>query len=748
MAKEKRTKPCSNCKQLKVKCEYSADLPCKRCIFQGVESSCHFIAKLPSIRFSLIANNNFLPSPAFPQIEGLPRALNGDIRLPTSSLPIQTSILPPSILPNQGLPPPVNQPPKHEILTKTIAQESPPVIHSDKLWKSSMESKLNSFDTKFNDLFDALRQNQEALSQEREISKRYAFQNEVLLRNSLQTQSEPASRGQTPEVEAYAKRVLEDDLSQRKKQKPVSFLRESTDFRDTVLTIDEARELFQFFDNNISQQLFGFEIKRFSMDVIWETSPILVCAICTIAAMHYPAVKIASKQEELQLHLQRLCAELLFKGKPKTEAEGFNAIVALTLCSFWLSDSQRFTGLALQLAKEFGFNRRRPAQKAESLTEKDRLKLWYLLYVLDGQQSMSLNRDSLFSADDFLVSHSRDLLLPAKSKQITAAPNDKKVVEKTPAEPLPPSAVLTDLRLVSQVEYNQALSEAFKGNAWELLAPLALGIPSKSNLELDKWMVSWTVLLAPISNGAVWLSKSTLIYYNFAKMHINSGVIRRLQIDTGDRAVVFPNWDKYRQVADEETVQTAPQQEDSSDDEDDFIKNTELSAADVPMLHLDIAVNAARTVLNLVLNDTDILNNLKYVPVHIHIMLYYAAMLLVSPPSETQDVAFFSSVMASLGVVKALHRRMLANLPVDKSFGHQLLSSLEDVISERSRSLKNEINAADLDSSVKTDLLNQLSQILSSLQIETLPDSPISSGEASPKPEKISAWPGSHHGHP
>lgn len=612
-----------------------------------------------------------------------------------------------------------------------------------------MESKLNSFDTKFNDLFDALRQNQVALSQEREISKRFAFQNEVLLRNSLQTQSVPVSRGQTPDIETYAKRLRDDDISQRKRQKPISFLQESADFRDTVLTIDEARELFQFFDNNISQQLFGFEIKRFSIDVIWETSPILVCAICTIAAMHYPAVKISSKQEELQQHLQRLCAELLFKGKPKTEAEGFNAIVALTLCSFWLSDSQRFTGLALQLAKEFGFNRRRPAQKAESLTEKDRLKLWYLLYVLDGQQSMSLNRDSLFSTDDFLVSHSRDLLLPAKAKQIATVTNDNKEIDKTATETLPSSAVLTDLRLVSQVEYNQALSEAFKGNAWELLAPLALGIPSKSNLELDKWMVSWTVLLAPISNGAVWLSKSTLIYYNFAKMHINSGVIRRLQIDTGDRSVVFPNWDKYRQVAHEETVQTAPHDEDSSDDdEDDFIKNTELCAANAPLYHLEIAVNAARTVLNLVLNDADILNNLKYVPVHIHIMLYYAAMLLVSPPSEVQDVAFFISVMSSLSVVKALHRRMLANLPVDKSFGHQLLSSLEDVISERSRSLKNEINDAELESSSKTDLLNQLSQILSSLQIEALPDSPISSGEASPKPEKISAWPGSHHGHP
>ena len=86
---------------------------------------------------------------------------------------------------------------------------------------------------------------------------------------------------------------------------------------------------------------------------------------------------------------------------------------------------------------------------------------------------------------------------------------------------------LTDMRLVSQVEYNQAINEAFKGTAWDLLAPASFGIPSKSNLELDRWMVSWTVLLSPESFGAIWSTKSTLIYYNFAKMHINSSAVKR-----------------------------------------------------------------------------------------------------------------------------------------------------------------------------------------------------------------------------
>lgn len=553
------------------------------------------------------------------------------------------------------------------------------------------------------------------------------------------------------------------------------------DFRDGYLTKDQAEKLFSFFDANISQQLFGFEISRFSVEDIWNSSPILICAICTIASMHHPSEELSSKSRQLTVYLHSLCGDVLYKGKPKNDVEGFNTIVALVLCSFWLSDSQMFTGLALQLAKEIGLNT--PKKKGSSgLSDKDRLKLWYLLYVLDGQQSLTFNRLPLINANDYSLCHSREMLLSGNPS--TIEPSEPKQIEE-PDKKLPteneneksdsalaavyPDSVsnemilarekrerFTDMRLVSQVEYNQALNEAFRGNAWELLAPSAFGIPSKSNLELDKWMVSWTVLLSPGNYGAVWSSKSTLIYYNFAKMHINSSGVRQLRI-CDDRSP-FPKWEQYVSVPKltEKNDKDSGISVNEEEEDEEFVSNRELICEDETIVNANIAVNAAQTVLNLVLNDSDILNNLKYVPVHIHIMLYYAALLLINPPLMSNDksrkfdpLEYYKRLIENLKTIRALQYKINLNLPTDKKFGTRLMTSLEEIVSEKAAKLIAEISdpSGHITSEDASVMLTQLALLRSSqTNIEIFEDS--SSRGSSPGPEKISAWPGSNHGHP
>lgn len=633
-----------------------------------------------------------------------------------------------------------------------------------------MENKLNSFESKFDSLVEALRSNQRYNGPELEAPPKFP----AIKDSSLGGHSYSNSIASTPdssesERSLEGKRPAHQDYFLLKRRRM-----EQEDFRDSVITLQEAKLLFRFFDTNISQQLFGFEIDKLQVSQIWVTSPLLICAVCCIAAMHYPDPEISSKQAALQQHLHKLCSGILFQPKPKSDTEGFNIILALILCSFWLSDSQRFTGLALQLAKEFGLNR--PVSETDdqsTLNPKDRLKLWYLLYVLDGQQCMSLNRQSLFDSDDYSITHSRKLLLREKKPlEITehAETDDSKNKAVVPSHNSAAKAEdntsnishLTDLRLVSQVEYNVAIREAFKGNAWDLIAPSAFGIPSKSNLELDKWMVSWTVLLAPVNNGAVWLSKSTLIYYNFAKMHINCSALRELQVETGLESVIFPKWERYhqlRQKADLVTDQAHKQElsdSDDSDDEDELISNRELITHDQTLLSLNIAMNAAQTVLNLVLSDKDILNNLRYVPLHIHIMLYYAALLLVNPPptdgrkvEHIKQDSYFIKIIESLRTAKLLQKKIYMNLPTDKTFGNRFIESLDDVIIDRSRRLKVELEESELPSSTKSEL----SEEMSSLQffddrLEVLNGSKSSSRESSPRAAGIAAWPGSHHGHP
>ncbi|PVH19944.1 hypothetical protein CXQ85_001721 [Candidozyma haemuli] len=768
MAREKRTKPCSNCKRSKVKCEYKDSLPCTRCIKNGLASTCQIVPKLPSLTLPQVGPQSLPDFHMVPQVPHLPHHAKPFTHPPPPPLPGTMGYQP---SPSQSNPPiPTHHhhtPPVSSLSPRLKKQEDP-----ESQWKSHMENKLNSFESKFDNLVEALRGNQRYNKGEIEANQRY-----FAIKDSSSGAQSPygnsiESTPDSSESERSYKRSSQQDYFLNKRRKTVD-----DDFRDSVLSLQEAKMLFKFFDTNISQQLFGFEIDKFQVHQIWENSPLLICAVCTIAAMHYPDPSISSKQAALQHHLHKLCSGLLFQPKPKSDAESFNIILALILCSFWLADSQRFTGLALQLAKEFGLNK--PVSKSEdsaSLSSKDRLKLWYLLYVLDGQQSMSLNRQSLFDSVDYSITNSRDLLLNKKTLEIKDGPeeedkakDDAVVHANSPGEVKTNAketnaSYFTDLRLVSQVEYNSAIREAFKGNAWDLIAPSTFGIPSKSNLELDKWMVSWTVLLAPVNNGAVWSSKSTLIYYNFAKMHINCSALRELQVETGAESVIFPKWERYHQlsqraepVAHQQKQSEPLDSEDSDDDEeDDLISNKELITHDQTLLSLNIAMNAAQTVLNLVLSDKDILNNLRYVPLHIHIMLYYAALLLVNPPptdgrkiEDTKQDTYFFKIIESLRTAKLLQKKIYVNLPTDKSFGNRFIESLDDVVIDRTRRLKVELEESSLGADQKREIFEQISTLhFLDERLEVLPGSRGSSKESSPRAAGIAAWPGSHHGHP
>ncbi|XBA47261.1 hypothetical protein SBP28_001728 [Candidozyma auris] len=764
---KKRTKPCSNCKRSKVKCEYTDSLPCTRCIKSGLASTCQIVPKLPSLKLPQVGPQTLPNFNMVPHVHPIPSHTPTYSPQPPS---IRHNQLDRQALQSQTLP----NPPIHSQTAQSNQLHPSSLAYPksqqdlDLQWKSHMEKKLSSFESKFDDLVGALRES------------RYSTNDFSQERVSLAYRDPPSgaqshyigSRVSTPESSeseqsVHGRRTYNDEFTVCKR--PKLHVESST---RPLLTLEEAKLLFKFFNSHISQQLFGFDIEKFQVSQIWETSQLLVYAVCTIAAMHYPDPSISSKQSELQQHLHKLCSEILFQPRPKSDVEGFNIIVALILCSFWLSDSQRFTGLALQLAKEFGLNKP-VTEKSHTLNTKDRLKLWYLLYVLDGQQCMSLNRQTLFETDDYSIRNSRELLLNKKPREIEGTLDNQdstngSLVKKDTSKTLLSNekedigSCFTDLQLVSQVEYNSAIKEAFKGNAWDLIAPSTFGIPSKSNLELDKWMVSWTVLLAPINNGAVWSSKSTLIYYNFAKMHINCSALRELQIDTGSESVIFPKWEQYHQLRQrmgplplqEQTSQ--PESDSEADEEDELISNKELATHDQTLLSLNIAVNAAQTVLNLVLSDKDITNNLKYVPLHIHIMLYYAALLLVNPPptdathvANTNQDTYFVKIIESLRTAKMLQKRIYVNLPTDKNFGNKFIESLDEVVADRSRKLKSELHESPLSNDRKGELFEQISTLnYVDDHLEVFSGSGNSSKESSPRASGIAAWPGSHHGHP
>ncbi|KAG7712242.1 hypothetical protein KL950_000113 [Ogataea haglerorum] len=471
-----------------------------------------------------------------------------------------------------------------------------------------------------------------------------------------------------------------------------------------ILLLSEAEELFRFFDSNISPQLFGFNISQYSVNELWTHSPLLLASVCAIASIHHPLLSHLFRQLEQLIH--KMSQHLLVRV-PTTELDTFNTVLALCFCAFWFQENQMFTGMALQLASNLKLNKR---SKNPQVSDKNKLKLWYLLYILDGQQSLVFNRQPLMNSQDKTLKESRSLLLEDDTDG--AAPDEN----------------YSNLRLVSQVEYNQAISKVFEGDAWDLMAPASFGLPFKTNLELDKWMVQWTVMLSPFNNAPIWSSKSTLIYYNFAKMHINSAAVRSLHME-GDE---LPRWEEVEsdQIANLEEGQNILQREVSDDDDDDHYE-LEMSPQQSRMVSTEMALSSAETVLNLVLADTDILSALKYAPVHIHVMLYYAAMLVLNPPEYlSSKEKSFEDTLNAVAIVKKLRSVILGNLPIDKSFSSKLIEALSRLLQERVKKLKEDISD---EQKVELDRVLMNNDTTSFTKKRT---------------RQISAWPGYDHGHP
>ncbi|KAG7922735.1 hypothetical protein KL905_001956 [Ogataea polymorpha] len=472
-----------------------------------------------------------------------------------------------------------------------------------------------------------------------------------------------------------------------------------------ILSLSEAEELFRFFDSNISPQLFGFNISQYSVNELWIHSPLLLASVCAIASIHHPLLSHLFRQLEQLIH--QMSQHLLVRV-PTTELDTFNTVLALCFCALWFQENQMFTGMALQLASNLKLNKR---SKNSQVSDKNKLKLWYLLYILDGQQSLVFNRQPLMNSQDRTLKESRHLLLEDGAEEAGSEEN------------------YSNLRLVSQVEYNQAISKVFEGDAWDLMAPASFGLPFKTNLELDKWMVQWTVMLSPFNNAPIWSSKSTLIYYNFAKMHINSAAVRSLHME-GDE---LPRWKEVDsdQIENLEEGCQNIQQTESSDDDDEGQYELELSPRQSRMVSTEMALSSAETVLNLVLGDTDILSALKYAPVHIHVMLYYAAMLVLNPPEYlSSKEKSFEDTLNAVAIVKKLRSVILGNLPIDKSFSSKLIEALSRLLQERVKKLKEDI----------TDEQK--------LELDKVLINNDTSSFAKKRARQISAWPGYDHGHP
>lgn len=667
-------------------------------------------------------------------------------------------------------------------------------------WENSVEERLEGFGTKLGAILSLL-QNQQTQSmpnthqqkdqrqyndingvgRKREIEDFDRFgantKRQKALTNTIEESPPPLQNSQSTRQSEDLKEIMRVD--------PITQLKR-------ILSKEDARELFNFFNTNISPQLFGFDISKYSIDDIWSTCPLLIATISCIASIHHSFFNHISPA--LEKIIYDLSKDILF-NVPNTEKEAFNTIIALCFCGFWFKNDQMFTGLAIQLARTMNLISPHNSRESKSskIPRKERLKLWYLLYILDGQQSLVFNRQSMFTSNDKLFENSRGLLEDAEKEDTQDGADKldsaKEVTNSTikrdnaSSNPLAISTNYSDIRLVSQVEYHQAINAVFEGHAWDLLTPSSFGLPFKTNLELDKWMVQWTVLLSPFKNNPVWSSKSTLIYYNFAKLHINSSAVRKFQatgmnlpnfdeIDddffeaTGDaviRGKSSPNIQELHEGKKENKKRKGDNLEEDEEDEDEedededesFDMAKELSPTESRKVSAELALSAAETVLNIVLGDSDILNVLKYVPIHIHIMLYYSAILILKPHAclsgEDQHISDkfgedtrFEASLNAIKLVKRLRHSIIVNSPTDKEFANKIVEGLTNLLRDKVRQMKRDILSGNDCGTDQQARIQTLDRVILDNDADDLHNYKLKRNQNF----KISAWPGFDAGHP
>lgn len=202
----------------------------------------------------------------------------------------------------------------------------------------------------------------------------------------------PGSSGHSPPNSSRAKHTLDDFVSRR------------------VLTITVAESLLNQYLTRLDPYLCGICSEYRSLQQLQPKSPPLLAAICTVAALHDPQGQ--SLYDACNRGFRRLVSRSLFE---KLDLE---YVRALCISSFWLSDASRILSSdAVRRAADMRLHRSfehvsvaasegcSPGHASAFSGQRDRVRLWYLIFISDHHLSVLHNRDPLLRNDMDISMH-------------------------------------------------------------------------------------------------------------------------------------------------------------------------------------------------------------------------------------------------------------------------------------------------------------------------------------------------------
>lgn len=729
---KKRTKPCISCKLSKVKCDYTVSLPCKRCLKLGI--NCQY-------------GNNSRSVP-------IPVPLAGTVHA-QGTLPGMV----PMPIPTNGMPQPQSQPQMQQ--PRTVPAQTMNNITTDlnlqggnnpQIWAHSVDNRLNNFESLLETILSALYNNkieqqtrmdqmqneinsQATLTQNLITSQKTNRQAPIRLPNLSELEQSidmskrvQHTRQESPPVIAYPKYLNPLDRNGSGNGGHTDD-HDVKDFRtENVITKQEAHKLLDHFVKFFGPHLYGFPFDGLNVDNLWNNSPLLLVAICTITCAHYP--NLDTKFEALNSSLHWFASQLL--RTPDSNMNLEHDILGLIIASLWLSQSKMFSSLAIQLARTW---------RIDQLYSPKLEKLWYLLYILDGTENLTSHKSpSIYKDMEPIIKDSRRSVIEKlentstegqffrkalidydQNTKHTATHKQLELLNEVRSEKFElNNTTLQDLRLLTQLEYHMAMESVFHNKnthlsslhdesleaTMTLLPTEKFGIPWTNNMDLDEWMISWTIALQNIKmQNDPWCFKSTLLYYNFARMHINTKALLQ-----GKKSALIGD------VGSSELVNLWHSQTPTNRTK---VDSTELSATK------EISRSSAITLLKLATKDKDLVPIFQFFPVHIYIMLYYASLVVLNP-SMINEISQKEAQQGFTLVTK--FKNVLEEVAIsDRVLKKNLVKALSQLL----QNFKLEFSANNKDSRKVYELIDH--------EKTTTPNE---------KQRPILAWPGTNPGHP
>lgn len=766
---KKRTKPCISCKLSKVKCEYTEALPCKRCLKLGIH--CQFVRDVRRVQVPVpVPPAVPVPAPVPAPGNGMavPHRISNIIPVvpPVHGMGSQTS--------NRTIPQAGGQPvapPSREngdswtnnIDNRLNNFESLLETMLSALYKNNIEqqSRMGQMQKEIN---SQARLTQSFLSSQKN-NRRNAVKlpNLSQLEQSLETsqwqqqlplqpqpqqqqQQQPQSHSSLQFSNGTSIPPLRGNGNPTFNEQQQSSVTTSThheiidnrkvtvtDFRTAgSITKEQAKVLLDYFIQYFSPHLFGFTLGGVSVQSLWSDSPLLLASICTIACCHHP--ELDYKFHELHSSLHWFASQLLLPTDAELNVE--HTILGLIIASLWLSSSKMFSSLALHLARVW---------RVDQLYSPQFEKLWYLLYILDGSENLTSHKSpSIYKDMEPLIKDSRRLIIDGieknssggqffrkamleydQRKKHTATHKQLELLNEVRSEKLELShTTLQDLRLLTQLEYHMAMESVFHNKntrspslhdesleaTMTLLPTEKFGIPWTNNMDLDKWMISWTIALQNIKvQNDPWCFKSTLLYYNFARMHINTKALLQ-----GKKSTLLDSLENVELIKLWHPHSNSSEIKESAD-------STELSATK------EISRSSALALLKLATKDKDLTQIFQFFPTHIYVMLYYASLVVLNPSMIAERSE--KECKQSYALVTKLKKMLQTATISDKTLKDNLIKALYQLLV----SFKQELAAIDETSRKVYELLDEN-------------DEKETTGKQGRRP--ILAWPGTNPGHP